>query len=58
METDFYHRCWLVLKTKYPRLRKRMDEVEMNLAGLSQLPVKTVRPKKDENDDESLGEIV
>jgi hypothetical protein len=28
---DFYHKLWLLLKAKYPRLRKRMDDLEASL---------------------------
>ncbi len=34
MEISYYHKCWLMLKSRYPNLRKRMDEIEI-ATGLS-----------------------
>ncbi len=56
---DFALKCWLTLKARHPRLRKRMDDIEISLVGL--LPPRTTSPRKNKDDkepDEELGEVV
>lgn len=65
IELDFYHRCWLELKQRNPRLRKRMDEVEVTLAGLQKpipfVPYAAINSDKKSADNEppeKIGKIV
>ena len=30
----FFHKCWLEMKHRHPRLRKRMDDIELTVGGL------------------------
>lgn len=55
---EYFMKCWLTAKAKYPRLRKRMDEIEIEIGGL--LPPRRITPRKDndEKSDEKLGEVV
>lgn len=62
---DFYQKCWLILKSQRPRLRKQMDEIEIQVAELPlHLNSGQVRPKlqradkESANDEEELGEVV
>lgn len=44
----FYHQCWLRLKCRYPRLRKRMEEIELWVAGLGLPPKPEKKPEQGE----------
>ncbi len=40
---DFFLRCWIIFKTRYPRQAKKMDIIEAEIIGA----IATEKPKKE-----------
>ncbi len=43
MDSDYFQKCWLTLKTIRPRLAKQMDDIEIKVFGIE---VTEKKPKK------------